>query len=294
MMVKPALIIWFLVWLDSCMARFSVSGPVLTLTLKDIEVNSGDSSKWLDISALRPVGHLSFQSSDPPLPKWAHALKSVQGNIQYNHAECVTAPSAIEGDFRFAKEGLGDLQIQPMYNVRKKTTNCVLQATKGNSINIVARLSLGRKRLVDAIKGNFMFDLPGSMSLSALKVSPGINFLRNTPSLTLEGITGSGRTKAVLNLQTNDSTVTVVHALDERNIISPQISLNNAKIVYNWNVMLDSGSIRTRVDPTESVGVTWTDRSMNGRWVTDFSVPLKGTSLKALASNLRVRRQFSF
>mmetsp|Transcript_22507 Transcript_22507/g.34012 ORF Transcript_22507/g.34012 Transcript_22507/m.34012 type:complete len:297 (+) Transcript_22507:149-1039(+) len=296
-MMKLAIVLGFLIWLNACMARFSVSGPVFTLTFKDAEGNSGDNTKLLDISNLRPVGHLSFQSSDPTLPKWAHALKSIRGKILYNHAECATAPSAIEGDFRFTKDGLGDLQIQPGYNIRKKTTSCVLQATKGNSINIVARLSLGRKHLLDSIKGNFMFNLPDTLSLSEVKVSPGINFLRNTPSLTFEGITRSRRTKAVLNLQNDDSTVTVVHALDERNIISPQIMLKNAKIVYNWNVMLDSGSVRTRVDPTEAIDITWTDRSMNGGWVTDISVPLKMskvTSLKAMASNIRVRRQFSF
>lgn len=80
----------------------------------------------------------------------------------------------------------------------------------------------------------------------------------------------------------------------QRNIISPEISLHTAKIVYNWNIRLESGSIRTKVDPTEAIHVTWTDRSMNGRWVTDCSLPLKGTSLKALAASVRVRRQFTF
>lgn len=82
--------------------------------------------------------------------------------------------------------------------------------------------------------------------------------------------------------------------LSSSNVISPEISLHKAKIVYNWNVLLESGSIRTKVDPTEAIHVTWTDRSLNGRWVTDFSLPLKGTSLKALAANVRVRRQFNF
>jgi hypothetical protein len=72
------------------------------------------------------------------------------------------------------------------------------------------------------------------------------------------------------------------------------VSLNSAKIVYNWNVAMESGSIRTMVDPTEAIHISWTDRSMNGRWVTDFILPLKGTSLKDLAANIRVRRQFTF
>ena len=87
-----------------------------------------------------------------------------------------------------------------------------------------------------------------------------------------------------------------------RHVIAPEISLYNAKIVYQWNVALNSGSIRTKVDPTDSVYVTWTDHSASGgggsggggKWVTDFRLPLVGTSIRALAADVRVRRQFSF
>ena len=80
-----------------------------------------------------------------------------------------------------------------------------------------------------------------------------------------------------------------------RHVIAPEISLYNAKIVYQWNVALVSGSIQTKVDPTDSVHVTWTDRSASGgKWVTDFRLPLVGTSISALAADVRVRRQFSF
>ena len=79
-----------------------------------------------------------------------------------------------------------------------------------------------------------------------------------------------------------------------RHVIAPEISLYNAKIVYQWNIALDSGSIRTKVDPTSAVHVTWTDNSMTGKWVTDFRIPLVGTTPSALAADVRVRRQFTF
>ena len=82
--------------------------------------------------------------------------------------------------------------------------------------------------------------------------------------------------------------------LPSSHIISPEISLKTGKIVYQWNVNLESGSIRTKVDPTKAIDVTWVDRSMNGKWVTDFKLPLVGTTLKALAADIRIRRQFSF
>ena len=77
-------------------------------------------------------------------------------------------------------------------------------------------------------------------------------------------------------------------------VIAPEISLYNAKIIYQWNIALQSGSIRTKVDPTSAIHVTWTDKSMTGKWVTDFRLPLAGTTLSALAADVRVRRQFAF
>ena len=81
-------------------------------------------------------------------------------------------------------------------------------------------------------------------------------------------------------------------------MIAPEISLYNARIVYQWNLALsrNGSSLRTKVDPTDSVQVTWVDQSggNNNKWVTDVRLPLVGTNLAALAADIRVRRQFSF
>jgi hypothetical protein len=79
-----------------------------------------------------------------------------------------------------------------------------------------------------------------------------------------------------------------------RNTIAPEISLYNARILYQWNIALDSGSIRTKVDPTSAIQVTWTDKSTTGKWITDVRIPLVGTTLSSLSADVRVRRQFCF
>jgi hypothetical protein len=164
---------------------------------------------------------------------------------------------------------------------------------RGNKLNIMARLSSSGKQMVEFVKASLLVELP-FQSLSSIKLTPSFDFFRNDTTCVMEGVTGSGRTKAILNLQWQNPTLTVVHALDERNTIAPEISLQTAKILYSWNVNLDSGTIQTKVDPTSAIHVTWTDQSMSGRWVTDFSLPLKGTTVSALAANVRVRRQFTF
>ena len=48
------------------------------------------------------------------------------------------------------------------------------------------------------------------------------------------------------------------------NTIVPKISLHMAKIMYNWNILLASGSLQIKVDPMLVIQVTWTDWAMNG------------------------------
>ena len=76
----------------------------------------------------------------------------------------------------------------------------------------------------------------------------------------------------------------------------------DAKILYNWSVALErGGSIRTRVDPAEAVQISWIDQGSNGKWVTDFRLPLvsnsssdNGEGSGALTNASRLSRQFVF
>lgn len=157
----------------------------------------------------------------------------------------------------------------------------------------MANFATKKDRLLQMVKGCYQATLP-YVSLGAVRVTPAVDLTRGQASCLVEATTGTQRTKAVLNLEYDNPTLSVIHTLNERNTIAPEISLNDASILYQWNLALDSGSIRTVVNPTSDVRVTWTDRSMNGKWVTDVRMPLAGTSFSALAADVRVRRQFQF
>ena len=208
--------VYFLECLRPSSARFSVNGPVVTIPLKDPDGSSESPKKWADLTALRPNAEWSLQSRGQPLPNWLPSLRSLRASIGYNHADFSALPSTLDADLRFTRDGLGDLEIQPSYHLKQRRSSCIVQATKGTTANILTKLSFGGKRMVEGIKGNFLVNLPFSSSVSALKVSPSFDLLRNSPSCTLEGITGSGRTKAILKLQYADPTLNVVHAIDKR------------------------------------------------------------------------------
>jgi len=156
-------------------------------------------------------------------------------------------------------------------------------------------------------------------------LSPSYDFVDGRARCVLSGEVGSsGRTMAVLRLDAEDSTLTVVRRLDERKIIAPTISLQTGKIVYDWYLSLDddhnsssssnndnntinsnkcNSSIRAHVDPTKGIRVLWTD-GMPGRnnhgmggscWVTECRIPLgvvaSGRGLLG-AADIRVKRRW--
>lgn len=284
-------------------ARFGTNGPVLTITLKDPQ-QGNDPPRWLDLSALRPTLLWGVSSQQPPLPNWLPSLRSLSATVGYQYkgegSIQQVLPSSLEAVARFSQP-LGELQVQPSYEPKTGKKNLLVQISRGASYTL-AKFNNRQKNLLETFKASILFPLPYA-SVSSLRLTPALDRTRGRSafkdawSCTIEGITGgAARTKAVLQVNRENPTLAVVHALDDRNTISPEISLYTAKIVYQWNVNLGNGSsLRTRVDPTSAIHVTWTDTSTGGGlWVTDAKLPLEGTTVQALAADVRVRRQFRF
>lgn len=280
-------------------ARFQMSGPTLTLTLRDpMGVSSSSSTnnleeppnKWQNLSNLKPNLQWSL-TSNKPLPNWLPTLQSFRATAFYDYTQRKNFPNHLEAAASFFKKGI-NLQVQPSISLskqKKQATTWLVQIQKGTT-NVFCKLA---NRGVELVRGSYQCDLPYA-SVGGVRVTPQLDLKRGEPSCLIEATTGSQRTKTVLNLEYNNPTLSIVHALDERHVIVPEISLYNAKIVYRWDIRLDSGNIQTRVDPTQAVHVTWTDKTDTGRWVTDFKLPLAGTTLSSLAADVRVRRQFTF
>jgi hypothetical protein len=308
---------------------------------------------WLDLSSLRPNLVWDVTSLAPPLPYWFPNLKQLKARVgyQYEAPAPQTAagdsnsnngggggggllraaqlsnklPSWVEGTAKFAT-WLGELIVQPSYEVKSQRTTILLEASRGASWALL-RLGLANPSQIvphlEAIRGSFAVNLPYA-SVSQVRFTPSLE-VRDPSShrggrsprgvgggdglgvgsagdwaCQIEAVTGGyGRTRAILNLEWEAPTLSVVHQLDGRNTIAPTINLYNARIVYQWNCLLGrSGlsSVRTRVDPTSAIDVTWTDQSEGGggSWVTDIRLPLEATTLQKLAADVRIRRQFRF
>ncbi|KAL9186254.1 hypothetical protein ACHAXT_005492 [Thalassiosira profunda] len=146
-----------------------------------------------------------------------------------------------------------------------------------------------------------------------LSVSPSFDFTNEVARCTFSGDVGSsGRTRAVLRLDSEDeSTLTVVRALDDSKTIAPTISLGSGKIVYDYHLNLDAisgkrresnerkvnSSLRAHVDPTKGILLKWTDGVRGGRaggscWVTECRIPLGTQGPGPLAADVRVGRRW--
>lgn len=52
--------------------------------------------------------------------------------------------------------------------------------------------------------------------MNSVTIAPSYDFLKTTPSCLISGISGSGRTATIFDLNMDDPTLSVVHALDDR------------------------------------------------------------------------------
>ena len=269
----------------------------------------------LNLDSLAPTILCSLRTIQTPLPNYLPSLKAASLTAAYNYNELKTKPSAIETDISFYSNTLElELDIASTYNLRQKQQDLIVRlgrdsapehmdATSTNSrtsgkgfyglIQFVRHK--GRHMLLQHASGQYRFHLP-FQTIGSVSITPSYDFQQQKPTCSIVGKSGSGRTATLLDLNWDRPTLSVVHALDEKNTIQPEISLYDAKILYNWTFKLMDGSglIKTRVDPTSAIQVTWIDQSRNGKWVTDFRLPLVGMAGGPMMGDIRVRRQFVF
>ncbi|KAG7344569.1 hypothetical protein IV203_022577 [Nitzschia inconspicua] len=301
-------------------ARFVSNGPILTVTIKDSaeegssktgaitaasflssstdDDTSDGNNPWFNLSNFRPNLVWSLKSQGKPLPNWFPNWQSLRTTVGYQYEPTASShqrlPSFVEADLKFSSERLGvELEVQPSYEFKTQQSGVSVRASRGAAAYLMGKFASQGERWLQLVRGCYQTELPYG-SVGAVRITPTFDLAQGQASCLLEAMTASQRTKAILNLEYDNPTLTVVHSLDDRNTIAPEISLFNARILYQWNIALDSGSIRTKVDPTSAVQVTWTDNSLTGKWITDVRVPLAGTTLSSLSADVRVRRQFSF
>jgi hypothetical protein len=268
-------------------AKFGVGGPVLTLTLKNDALVS-DHQELIDVSEFNPSLQWQVESLQQPFPILIPSLKAVNAGLGYSYNNLKRIPSFFECAARFATTA-GELLVQPTYELKNDRATLTLKASRGPS-SLTARLS--NNKLLETVRASFLCDLP-LVSLSSIRVTPTLNVPERDLACQLEATTGGlGRTKAILNLEYRNPTLSVVHSLKNHQI-APTINLYNARITYQWNASFGDSLLQTRVDPMDAIHLTWRDECSSGTWATDVRFPLSSAA-KQESVSVRIRRLFRF
>ena len=287
---------------------FKTEGPVLSITLKDpfqspeaSLLSSGrqspatDEDVWENLAFFNPTLLWTIRSTRPPLRDSMPSVLSCQAAVGYRYDDIRNMPSFLDADV-LVDTPAGMLQVSPSYEVKSERANVSFRLSdKRARWWASAKLSSKTKRGVEMVRGSYQTSPPSFLSkmIKSVTVEPAINVEKRSPSATIMAESTSGKTNSVVNWNLKEPTLTLVHAIDERNTLSPEISLPTGKITVNWDSQLDSGSLSCRIDPTEYIQMKWTDQSMSGKWVVDATLPLEAAA-GPIAADVRVRRQFVF
>jgi hypothetical protein len=166
--------------------------------------------KWLNLGNLKPNLSWSVNSKSKPLPNWLPSLQSLKVTSTYDYLQRKSMPSMVEGAATFEVAGV-QLQVQPMVSLIHKKSMWLLQIQKGTA-SLFAKLA---NRGVEVVRGCYQMDLPYA-SIGKVRMTPQLDLKKGEPSCLLEATTQSQRTKTVLNLEYQNPTLSIVHALDER------------------------------------------------------------------------------
>jgi hypothetical protein len=216
-------------------ARFVSNGPVITVTLKDSQNNDDDddprylipsssstddgmdgTKPWFNLDNLRPNLVWSIQSQGKPLPNWIPNWHYLRTTIGYQYETMKRLPSFVEADLRFSSEQTGvNLQVNPSYEFDTQRSILLVQLSRGASAYIMGKFASKKDRWCQLVRGCYQAKLPYG-SVGAVRLTPTLDLARGQASCLLEATTGSERTKAVLNLEYDNPTLSVVHSLDDR------------------------------------------------------------------------------
>lgn len=84
--------------------------------------------------------------------------------------------------------------------------------------------------------------------------------------------------------------LSVAQRLDDKNTVTPSISLKTGDMTYGWKRSWNGGSVDTTYCPGDRVDVVWKDEGANGVWTTKAEIPVDDHS----ATKISFSRDFNY
>jgi hypothetical protein len=170
---------------------------------------------WFNLEDFCPNLMWSVQSQGKPLPNWVPSWHSLRTTVGYEYDSMKRMPSFVEADLKFSARGV-DLEMQPSHEFATQQSTLLVQVSRGTRMYLMGKLATHRERWLQLLRACYQNDNLPYEAVGAVRITPTFDLANGQASCLLEAMTGSQRTKAILNLEYDNPTLTVVHSLDER------------------------------------------------------------------------------
>lgn len=208
---------------------------------------------------------------------------------KYEQCEAKFKPRSL-----FAKwsSGSNPLKLKTSYNVVANSAEVDLEwESRGTTLELEVDTARPRwLRKVGVSRG-------ASASGRDLTLSPSYDFASQVAALKTR-LSLNADTDVELELESNDlgsrsaldATLTIEHAINEKNSLKPVFALNTGDVTYEYTRKLSADAeLVAHVNPGNEVNVKWEDAGSHGMWTTNFKMPWGN----AKGSSVSVKRNFN-
>jgi len=93
-----------------------------------------------------------------------------------------------------------------------------------------------------------------------------------------------------------DPVLAISYDIDERNTISPAVSLRYGDSSYAWTHAIKGGSVKTTLYPYDKINFVWKDEGTDGTWTAKVEVPIeyKYTAATGKSSKFSITREWAY
>ena len=225
------------------------NGKSISASIKDTQVNGveGLNIKW--------TAPFKFQD-------YVVGFKTTLGDLK-------RAPEELFAKKSFSTGTDGTATVEAEYNIDSQTLN-----VNGKWINKNGLTLTGKGNTKDHLT-EVGAETSTTMSGHKLNVGAVYDLLSKKLSTTTSMNVDDTVVEVKYDNDAKDPVLEVSHKLDDKNTVTPTISLKTGAMTYGWTRKINGGSLETKLHPGDKVDLTWEDNGASGVWTTKAEVPLE-------------------
>jgi len=91
-----------------------------------------------------------------------------------------------------------------------------------------------------------------------------------------------------------DPVLALSYDLDEKNTVSPAVSLRYGDSSYAWTRKINGGSVKATLYPNDKYNIVWKDEGTDGEWTAKIEVPIDNMGVSGRTSKFSITRDWTY